>query len=615
MYQKYDQIVSSIELLFTNNGKSLTQLYSLKQSARELKSYLIESGVAYSPIVAAKWLIEIKPTVSHPVYKQKRYPQYLIAREFDSNSSFKELFYLDIQSNFDRLPIWASTVVQSFIEYSKLKRSCIEGYKHSVSTFLLNAIDKLEIKTTKSISCEFVINYRIKRNQERGLNEFLYFLFKNQLIKPYVNECYNGFICKTIIYKSEIKVPLINCGNKYSIMEYYNAHKKLIKDLREIGFSISVIKSFNFVCEEFGIFLAINNFHYSKTLVEEYVKCYEKKYKKLTTKRRGLLLIETYLQGGKYLDAMRLFPRPENIRLFPKWFISYADLYNDYRRANHIGKSALSMDKSALLQFSCFLDSVGCKNITDITANLVKAFNIEDSHLTAEGKNAYIIKIRLFLKFLEFNNYINSFSMALRSVSTICNRPTISLNEIAYRQILNYCTEKEKQQSYVESAILKTALQTGLRASDIVNLKASNINWNQMIFSLIQVKTRTHLNIPFTVDVGNAIWNYIKYNRPKVKSEYIFIKKEAPFTPLRAKTCAYYLNKSTEGSISKFHILRKTFSTRMLLNGSSISNISDALGHSSNGTVDSYLDIDIDQMKKCSLDIIAIPYIGGALCQ
>lgn len=71
---------------------------------RECKAYMEKQGKSYS---AAEWLFFIKPQLSHTVYKKLRYTQYRIALTIVVDEVPKELFYLSIQSDFDRIPSWA----------------------------------------------------------------------------------------------------------------------------------------------------------------------------------------------------------------------------------------------------------------------------------------------------------------------------------------------------------------------------------------------------------------------------------------------------------------------------------------------------------------------------
>lgn len=63
-------------------------------------------------------------------------------------------------------------------------------------------------------------------------------------------------------------------------------------------------------------------------------------------------------------------------------------------------------------------------------------------------------------------------------------------------------------------AIMLTAIQTGLRAVDIVNLKRQDIDWETMKSALFS-KTGHPLNLPRVWDWGMRIADYLLNGRPK----------------------------------------------------------------------------------------------------
>ena len=99
------------------------------------------------------------------------------------------------------------------------------------------------------------------------------------------------------------------------------------------------------------------------------------------------------------------------------------------------------------------------------------------------------------------------------------------------RKRLFQLIEQEKI-SAQDSVFLLLGLHTGIRACDAIKLKLSNIDWIAETFSFTQSKTGNPVTLPLTTDLGNAIVKYIQYERPKVKSDYLFLRKNAPFEPL-----------------------------------------------------------------------------------
>ena len=165
-----------------------------------------------------------------------------------------------------------------------------------------------------------------------------------------------------------------------------------------------------------------------------------------------------------------------------------------------------------------------------------------------------------------------------------------------------------------DAAMVMTGLKLGFRSSDVINLKLTDIDWKNKKVTIIQCKTKIPLTLPLGVDVGNAIFRYLKYARPACDSPYVFVRHKAPFGILSGKICSNALNRILSAcgynSPVKFHTLRKTFATirtlkmaNKLNNNAGIERVIDALGHQDPTTVNAYLTYDELHMRMCALSL------------
>ncbi|MEG1592231.1 site-specific integrase [Chryseobacterium sp.] len=164
-------------------------------------------------------------------------------------------------------------------------------------------------------------------------------------------------------------------------------------------------------------------------------------------------------------------------------------------------------------------------------------------------------------------------------------------------------------------AMILLATRLGLRSSDIRYLQFSNIDWKNNIIRLEQFKTKVPIELPLLVDIGEALIDYIKNGRPKVKSKDIFLRANGPYTTLTSaafyNSIREYLKRTNidygnrkHGS----HALRHSLATNLLKNRVPISIISDTLGHSNTSVTMNYLHISVENLLECSLDV---PMVDG----
>lgn len=154
--------------------------------------------------------------------------------------------------------------------------------------------------------------------------------------------------------------------------------------------------------------------------------------------------------------------------------------------------------------------------------------------------------------------------------------------------------------------------RTGLRISDVVALKFSNIDWKNNSISLAQQKTGNSLGLPLSKELGMAIISYLKSGRPQSSSDFIFIRHTAPYGPLdnhnnfNSELRKYMRRAGITVSAEKrtgVHTFRHSFATNMLKAEASLQDISQILGHSNINVTETYLRVDIEQLRQCALDL------------
>jgi integrase len=150
----------------------------------------------------------------------------------------------------------------------------------------------------------------------------------------------------------------------------------------------------------------------------------------------------------------------------------------------------------------------------------------------------------------------------------------------------------------------------GLRASDISGLEFGHLLWSQNTISFQQRKTKETICLPLTVDVGEALIDYIKYVRPISNDPSVFLEKNYPHHPIHSKSVSETADRIILGSGIKVgdrkhgsHALRHTMASMLLEQQVSLPVISSILGHSSIQTSMCYLRIDIEALRQCAIEV------------
>ena len=161
-----------------------------------------------------------------------------------------------------------------------------------------------------------------------------------------------------------------------------------------------------------------------------------------------------------------------------------------------------------------------------------------------------------------------------------------ALNSNEIKALLQACSDSRNQELYY---IVLVALYTGMRYSNIVNMKKSNIKGNVYQLDGSETKSGKGQLIYLHQDLMNELNNYMQaFNR-----DNIFITKRVKRSFKTACNKAGIEN-------FRFHDLRRTFATTLLYNNVNIVTISNMLGHSSLIMTQKYLAND----RKKELDAI-----------
>lgn len=163
--------------------------------------------------------------------------------------------------------------------------------------------------------------------------------------------------------------------------------------------------------------------------------------------------------------------------------------------------STLTMYKSSIFRFITFIINHEIEDFNDITPILIRNFNAKDIHSTIEGKSAHNSRIRNFLIYLTDTKVINKPFLynALSSVTAPKTKIISVLNADDIAAINSFHINHNTPIELRDTAIFILGLNLGLRASDIVSLKFSDIDWSKRIISIIQQKTQKNITLPFPV--------------------------------------------------------------------------------------------------------------------
>lgn len=165
-------------------------------------------------------------------------------------------------------------------------------------------------------------------------------------------------------------------------------------------------------------------------------------------------------------------------------------------------------------------------------------------------------------------------------------------------------------------AVIMLAVDTGLRAIDISNLKLDDIDWKKETLSTVQSKTGKRVSLPLSGPTMNALADYILTGRPKSEYKEVFLSIHKPAMPTWGNLSCIVKKYSDKAGLSwifgrGFHSLRRTFATEMASAGVEITTISQMLGHSSINEDKPYITYDKRNTTSCAFNFNLVPIRNG----
>jgi integrase/recombinase XerD len=156
-----------------------------------------------------------------------------------------------------------------------------------------------------------------------------------------------------------------------------------------------------------------------------------------------------------------------------------------------------------------------------------------------------------------------------------------------------------------DKAILEIMYSCGLRASEVVNMKTGDINF-EAGFITIQGKGSKERVIPVNETALKTLKRYIEELRPillnKKTSHYLFIRKGGkPMTRQRLWQLIKTYSKELSIKISP-HTLRHCFASHLLDGGADLRALQKMLGHTDISTTQIYTKVTPERLKKIHKD-------------
>ena len=275
-------------------------------------------------------------------------------------------------------------------------------------------------------------------------------------------------------------------------------------------------------------------------------------------------------------------------------FLRYLLIYKNY------SNNTIESYKEDLLKFNEFFKD---KNINNIDIDDLKRYvkYLNDQELNELSISRNISCIKSFYKYLNIEKIIDNNPSDSLFLPKVRKKLPNTLSEEEVDRLLDI--KLTDMFSYRNKAMLEVLYATGLRVSELVNLKMENIDFEQDI-----IRTFGKGNKERVIPIGEYAKIYLEkylneYRYQMLKhgnNEYVFLNnhgknmtRQGFFKIIKSIASDVGINKEISP-----HILRHSFASHLLKHGADLRTIQELLGHSNVSTTQIYTHISNEELKE-----------------
>lgn len=262
----------------------------------------------------------------------------------------------------------------------------------------------------------------------------------------------------------------------------------------------------------------------------------------------------------------------------------YVELYSEDLKLKNYAKNTIENYCSQVKCFLEYFNKVATKP-SEISEKQIKDWLLLANSIN--GRKHRISAVKLFYK------YTGKQPLKFRHIEYPRSEkklPQIIEKDYLLEQIAKIENKKHK-------AIISLAYSTGMRVSEVCNLKISDIDSKRMIITIRQSKGRKDRIVALSEKILEILREYFLQYKPK---EYLF---NGQFDLKYSHRSCNQIVKQYLGKDYHFHQLRHSNATALLEAGTDLRIIQKHLGHSSSKTTEIYTHVSTAILQKMNLPI------------
>jgi len=301
------------------------------------------------------------------------------------------------------------------------------------------------------------------------------------------------------------------------------------------------------------------------------------------------------MQGQNNVLSLHL--RKFNMHELIEQFLSYISIERG------MADNTLSSYKRDLYRFADFLKSKKVDSIDKVSRQMINSFMMAEKErgLASNSVSRGLACIKSFFKFLLKENMIKEDTANIIESPKLWKKLPFTLNVKEVETLLNAPNIRDPMEAR-DKACMELMYATGMRVSELVNLKMDDINIG-VGFAKCFGKGSKERIVPFGKKAKESLLRYLEKSRPRFLkkniSNFLFLTRIGK--PMSRQTFWKIIKRYAKlAKINKKvtpHSLRHSFATHILERGADLRIVQEMLGHADISTTQIYTHVSKDRLK------------------
>jgi site-specific recombinase XerD len=310
-----------------------------------------------------------------------------------------------------------------------------------------------------------------------------------------------------------------------------------------------------------------------------------------------------YFRTGKYFNNRKIpgtYETNEHVEAILLRFHTYL------KEVVCLSETTIIDQCNSVRRFLCFLlYEHAFTNEKEISPDQIKNYLMKElGHLSPASRKTILVRIRSYLRFLEFEDGFNADQLLkLPMVPPVWKR----------MQVPKYLSAEDKEKflsaynldsklGLRDYAIARCFSDLGLRCVEVAKLSLEDFDWQNGIVCVHKTKNHAERKLPISLNAGQAIVNYLLRARPNTRERTLFVRfKKSAGEPMGTSQVRNTMRRAAvRAGLQHFtgtHMFRHTVAKDMITSGTDIKTIADILGHETIETTMIYTKINFPELS------------------